>query len=352
VNDEGKIITVCGPIEPEHLGTCLTHEHILFDFRDVYWVEPEAPELAAIAHSPITLDKRGLLQRNCLLIRENFCQDSVCCAVDEISAYKKAGGDSIVEATPLGQGRDPDGLRRVSEATGVNIIACTGYYIEAGHPGYVSEKSIDELAEVLVRDITEGIDGTDVRAGAMGDVGTTGAVTKNEEKTLRACARAQLATGVLLGIHVDPKAGEGMRVLEVVLNEGVAPHRIQLQHMDEQAEHHLQIAQTGVWMEFDTFGTELYAFGPDSMPKPSDSDRARCIKALVDAGHIDQITVSQDIWLKQLMKRWGGDGYEGLFRYGIPRLKEAGLSDLDIGRMLVDNPRRMLAIAPPHRLPT
>jgi phosphotriesterase-related protein len=346
VVDEGRVVTVRGPIAPDEIGVCVTHEHIFFDWRGAYWTEPENAEEKAVAHGPILLSNRGLLQRNPFLIRENFCQDSVLDAAAEVAEFKASGGATIVEATPIGQGRDARGLRRVSELTGVNIVANTGFYIEAGHPTYVEDSSIDELAAILVGEISEGIDGSGIRAGFMGDVGTTKTVSRNEEKCLRAVARAHRQTGVGIGIHVDPSDRQAMIVVGILHDEGVRPQRMVMQHMDEQPDHdyHMEVAETGVYIEFDTWGSEFYYGPPYSVPEPRDIQRAECVKYLIDHGHLDQLLLAQDVWLRQLMKKYGGEGYESLFRYGIPRLREVGVTDEQIRVMLEDNPRRLLPL--------
>lgn len=346
MNHEGKVLTVEGPIDPAEIGICMTHEHILFDWGLTYWTEPMTAEEEALADAPIRLDNRGVLQRNPFLIKENFWHESVHDAIREIADFKSSGGGTIVEVTPIDQGRDPAGLRRVSAATGVHIVANTGFYIEAGHPAYVAEKSADELADVLVTDIEEGIGDSGVRAGFMGDVGTTKTVTKDEEKCLRAVARAHLRTGVAMGIHVDPSDRQGMRVVDILTSEGVRPERMVMEHMDEQPVHdyQLEVAESGVYMEFDTWGSEFYYGPPYSVPEPRDIERAASVKFLIDHGHLGQLLMAQDVWLRQLMKKYGGEGYDSFFRYGIPRLRMAGVTDEQIRVMLVDNPRRLLPI--------
>lgn len=346
MSDEGKVITVRGAIEPDDVGVCFTHEHIFFDWGLTYWTEPDTDEGRALAEALIRLDNRGLLQRNPFVIKENFWHESVHDAADEVADFKKAGGGTIVEVTPLGQGRDPVGLRRVSEMTDVHIVASTGYYIEAGHPAWLADKSIDALADVLVRDIVKGIDDSDVRAGFMGDVGTTKSVSANEEKSLRAVARAHLQTGVAFGIHVDPSDQQAMRVVEILLEEGVRPERMVMEHMDEQPDfdYQLRVAATGVNLEFDTWGSEFYYGPPYMVPEPRDIQRAECVKNLIDHGHVAQLLMAQDVWLKQLMKKYGGEGYDSFFRYGIPRLRQNGVTDAQIQTMLVENPRRLLPL--------
>ena len=328
---------------------CLVHEHILSDLRDPYWTEPADPELAELSRGVVSLEKRGAWLRNTFSIKSALVLDSVSVAVDEIALFKRAGGQTIVENSCIGINGDPRGLLRISEETGVHIVASAGYYIAKSHPEWVRDKSIAELSEIVIRDIEDGIDGTDIRAGVMADVGTTGSIAPAEQNTLRACARAQLATGVGLGVHCDPSALEGMRVVEILLEEGVSPARICLQHMDEASraptgdDYHLRLADHGVWLEFDTFGAE-YSGSATSKPKPHDADRARSVRNLIDHGHLDQLLLSQDIFNKFQLRTWGGEGYTSLFDHGVPWLLQAGVTQSQIDAMLIDNPARYLTV--------
>lgn len=347
MQDEGKVITVLGPIDPGQLGVCSTHEHILFDFTGTYWQEPVDSEAGGLANNQICLENRGVLNHNPFAIKENLLFHDVSTAVDEVSRFKKRGGSAIAEVTPIGQGRNPEGLKRISEQTGLHIVMTTGFYIQAGHPPYVAEKSIDELAAIMIEEITNGVDGSGIRAGVMGDVGTTKSITKDERKVLRACARAHLATGAAIGVHIDPSSQEALSAVKILLEEGVRPQRIIMEHMDEvpDSDYHLAVAETGVFLEFGAWGEEVYYEAPWFIHEPTDFQRAQCAKLLVDRGYTEQILIGQDVWLKQFLHKYGGDGYDCFLTYGAPLLKHFGLSDSQINTMLVDNPKRALPLA-------
>ena len=258
---------------------------------------------------------------------------------------------TIVEVTPIGQGRDPDGLRRISEATGVNIVANTGFYIEAGHPAYVAEESVDALADILARDIEHGIGDTGVRAGFMGDVGTARTVTKSEEKCLRAVARAHLRTGVAFGIHVDPSdrgAGDAGHRRSPPRARACPPSawswsiwtssRSTSTNSRSPRPAHIWSSTLGAPSSTTAPHTPYRSRGTSSVPKS--------VKTLIDHGHVGQLLMAQDVWLRQLMKKYGGEGYDSFFRYGVPRLRrsQAGVTDEQIRVMLVDNPMRLLPL--------
>src|SRR5581483_4889428 len=138
----------------------------------------------------------------------------------------------------LGIGRDPHGLRRVSRATGVHIIAGTGLYVESAHPDWVRDTSEQELADLFIHDLTVGFDDTGIRAGIIGEIGTSGVakgaaktaknghVTPEEEKVLRAAARASLATGAAVTIHTDRRAHGALHIVDVVEGVGLSPGRL------------------------------------------------------------------------------------------------------------------------------
>ena len=345
--DEGKVITVSGPIVPEALGVCLTHEHLLFNWVSAYWEEPTGLEEKALANSPITLGNRGILNRNLLAIKENLVQSDVRLASEEVKAFKRAGGGTIVEVTPIAQGRDPRGLLHIAQESEMNLVMSTGFYVQEGHPSYVKEKTAEELAAMMIEDVTQGVDGTNIRAGYI-KVGTSSELTEDERKVLRACARTHFETGVAIGVHIDPTAWEALNVIKILFEEGVKPHRIVMVHMDEHPDslYHQAIADKGVYVEFDTWGTEIdYDFPSFFHSNPKDVRRVECAKFLLDRGYVDQMLISQDIWLKQMLRAYGGHGYDHFLRWDVPLLKRAGVSEEQIDAMLVKNPMRVLPLA-------
>jgi phosphotriesterase-related protein len=347
--DQGKVVTVRGPIEADAVGVCSAHEHLLFDFAEAYYVEPDSDEAKTLGRGPITLFNRGVLFRNPFAIRANLLHDSISDAADEAFAFRQAGGSTIVEQTPIGCGRNAAGLKAISLHTGLNIVASTGFYIESGHPGFVRESTVDQLTDMLVEDLTQGMDGTTIRAGFLGDLGTTGAGTDDELKCLRAAALAHAQTGAAIGVHLDAGDRQAMKIIQLLTDASVRPERIVIEHLDEAAVadsgYVLRVAAEGVNVEFDGWGSEFYYGPPYNVVEPRDSQRAAAVKRLIDAGHLERVLVAQDIWLKQQMKRYGGDGYDCLLKHGLSRLLEVGVTDEQVRVMLVDNPKRLLPLS-------
>jgi len=315
-------MTVLGPIEPDRLGDVLMHEHLLHDqVDDPCWFRPDpSPEVAAIAEAPMAMDILGYLTRspfgnrdNCRLTRD----DPI---VDEVLRFKHQGGGTIVEVTSRGLMPDPEGVRAISEATGVHVVMGCGWYVDHVLPDDLLDRPIDDLATEIVADMREGILGTDVRAGIIGEIGTSAEITPREEHSLRAAARAAVETGD-------------------------APDRVVMNHMDEanDLDYCRRVLDLGCVIEFDTFGCEWY-YDTWGLWEPRDTDRVAQIAALCAEGHADRITLAHDIFYKQSLRAYGGLGYDHLHRSVVPMLLNLGVSEANLTAMFVDAPRRLLTL--------
>jgi len=335
------IQTVCGPIEPDTLGVTLGHEHLLIDLREL-WDEPATDERRALAQAPITLQSRATWAQNPYESRDNLLIDDEDAAVEELRAFAQAGGRSLIDMTVDGLDPKPEALRRISQRSGVQILMGTGVYRAFAHPPWVAGMTVDELAARFVGAIQVGINGTDVRAGLLGELGTSSPILPDEVKVLRAAARAHFKTGVSINVHPAIFHREGPRILDVLEAEGVDLRRVALSHMDEQLDHdyHRSLAGRGAWLSFDTLGSEE-TFGPNAK-EPTDDQRVDALLRLLDAGWSGQILLSQDVCTKLQLLRFGGKGYSHVLTAIVPRLRAAGLGQPAISELLVDNPRRFL----------
>ena len=335
------IQTVCGPIEPDTLGVTLGHEHLLIDLREL-WDEPATDERRALAQAPITLQSRATWAQNPYESRDNLLIDDEDAAVEELRAFAQAGGRSLIDMTVDGLDPKPEALRRISQRSGVQIVMGTGVYRAFAHPPWVAGMTVDELAARFVGAIQVGINGTDVRAGLLGELGTSSPILPDEVKVLRAAARAHFKTGVSINVHPAIFHREGPRILDVLEAEGVDLRRVALSHMDEQLDHdyHRSLAGRGAWLSFDTLGSEE-TFGPNAK-EPTDDQRVDALLRLLDAGWSGQILLSQDVCTKLQLLRLGGKGYSHVLTAIVPRLRAAGLGQPAISELLVDNPRRFL----------
>lgn len=348
-------MTVLGPVPAEELGVTLTHEHLLIDMT-CYWEPPVEATLRAFAHEPVSLGNLGAVRRNPLLNRDNCLLVDLDVAIEEIGAFRRLGGGTIVDVTLDDIGRDVLALQNAARASGLNIVSGCGHYVQHAHPASLEAEPLDSIAERLIRELTDGIGDTGVRPGLIGEIGTSDPLHPREEKVLRAAARAQLATGVALSIHLHPPSRTGHDVLAILDGEGVDPRRVVLCHVDialghldlppdEPMGYFRSLAERGCFLEFDTCGNDAYFEGARygrSFWCPSDRERAAAIAALVEAGHGDQILLSQDVCHKFHLRRYGGFGYGHILRTFVKNLADAGLDESEIRCLLVDNPRRML----------
>lgn len=339
-----KIQTVRGNVVPDQLGITLPHEHLYVDLAEQVIGPPIDPYMREIAAKPVDCSVVGDLLRNPMISADSLRLLDVDVAISELNYFKAAGGKSLVDQTSKWSKGDPRILQKISKTTGINIIAASAYYdtpIE-----YLESRSIDQLADELVREVTEGFDGTDIKAGIIGEIHTTWPLKSFEEKQLRAAARAQVRTGAPLSIHPSCWDKEALTLIDIAESEGVNPQRIMICHLDHvmDYEYHKAVASRGVYVEYDRCGIERYGGDFERRMKlfPRDPERITGILELIAGGYLNQILLSHDVCMKIELKRYAGPGYGHILRYIVPMLRQRGVSDTEINTILVSNPARML----------
>ncbi len=344
----GHIQTVLGTIAPERMGVTLPHEHLLIDFK-VMFAEPAAASDKGRAYEPVSLANLGWVRQNFNANLDNLRLTDERVAADEILLFKHAGGSTVVDPTPKTLARDPLALARIARATGLNVVMGAGYYVHASHPPDMDRRSVDELTRELIADVTTGVGDTGIRAGLLGEIGTTSPWTENEQKVLRAAIAAQRETGAPLMIHPGRHPRMPMELAEFVQKEGGDLRRTIMCHICRtiaDVKDVLDLAQTGLWLEYDLFGLEnsYYPYHP-SFDMPNDGGRMAHVLALIAAGHQDQLLLSHDIAYKTSLVTYGGYGYHHLLVNVVPRLRAKGVDDAGLRRLLVENPTRAFAFA-------
>lgn len=326
-------MTTAGPVAADQLGVVLPHEHLLVN---------------------TVLENR----------RTGLLADVAQVAAEITSAGLTAGG-TIVDVTPaeLAQGTvsDPLGLfdqvtpapaenthtrpasnvlalRRIAEQTGVHLVLSTGHYREPYlDRTWFDRTSTDEIAALMVRDLTTGFPGTDVRAGIIGEIGTEHwYLTAAEERSLRAAARAASQTGAAVTTHAF-RWPVGIAQLDILAAEGVPMDRVIIGHCDTVPipAYHAEIAARGAYVQFDTFHKCV-------------DDREIAVRVghaarLAAAGMLDRILVSHDLFLTEHLAVNGGVGLAFVPRKLPDLLLAAGFTTADVDRVLVTNPARALA---------
>jgi phosphotriesterase-related protein len=352
----GHVITVLGPIEPDEVGLTMMHEHVFVDTRDTTFLPPQEASLRHYEFEKVDISFLWLLRRRPFsLCRDNVVLSDEATAIRELEHFTREGGTTLVDCTMPGMGRDPRATARVARATGLNIVQGTGAYVELAHPGWVENESVDELAARFASEVTDGIDDTGVRAGIIGEIGTSGVArgsrtkagdfTPAEEKVLRAAGRASVATGAAVSVHLDPRGQGAFAVCDVLVEEGVSPDRIVMCHMDAHPdlEYHLAIGERGVYVEYDHFGREYYGMHM-KMAYTSDTRRIELLAAMLDAGHESRLLLSQDVCAKIDLRTYGGVGYAHIAGELLPDFRRAGVTERQLQLMLTENPRRVLTL--------
>jgi 5-phospho-D-xylono-1,4-lactonase len=321
------IRTFNGDIKPEELGFTYSHEHIVC--RPDYWVQRGEDDLL--------LDDKEASKK-------------------DVEDFKRYGGQTIVDATAIDYGRDVRAVKEISDETGIQIVGTAGFNKSflwsarvkeelkpligdyATYADWIDNTSINKLAEFVIREVEEGLEGTPFKAGQVKFGTGYNRITPLEEKTLRAVARAHHETKA--PVHSHTEAGTmGLEQLELLRSENIDLSYLSLGHMDRNPDpfYHEQIAKTGAYLSFDGIGKIKYA---------PESTRIQCILELVEKGYEDQILVSGDTARKTYYKHYDyGPGLEYIIAKWVPRfIEDATRQGFDgeklIDKFFIDNPAR------------
>lgn len=336
------VMTVNGVISKEKLGITVPHEHALIDISNQYPGDRTPGSLGW--DGKVSKEHYELLMADPYALRDNLVLDDRELAIAEVDIFAKAGGQSFVDVTPCGIGRDVRFLKRLSDRTGLNVVAACGFYTADAHPERVATMTVEELADEMVVELTEGIDGTDIKAGIIGEIGTSMEMHENEIKVLKAAALAHEKTGAPVMVHLCPWVKHGMQVIDILEGHGVDSQHICLCHTDVllDIQDMRNLLNRGVYLEFDNFGKE-FTQGSAYGRFPSDEERMEVFYQLVDEGYMNQILVACDICLKNLLAAHEGPGYghillkiQDMIREKYPNAEEI------LQAVLVDNSARYL----------
>jgi predicted metal-dependent phosphotriesterase family hydrolase len=311
---EPAVMTVLGPIAPDQLGVTDAHEHLFL--------------------------------RSPALPGQDF--DDAGRAIEEVGEAKRGGLRAIVEVTPIGLGRRPAGMRAVSEATGVHVVAGTGYHRDAhyGANHWVREASVEVLARRILADLKEGMHPDDwlteapldaARAGVIKAGASYQHISRLEERRLVAAAIGHLETGAAILVHTEIGTC-GHEILDRLVREGVRPERIILAHLDRNPdlELHSELAARGAMLEYDTPGRIKY--------RP-DSQLLDLIAGMVEAGHTERVLIGLDLGQRDYFRAYGGGpGLTYLMDTFVPRLRKR-IGDRGVEAILVANAARAFALS-------
>ena len=326
------IPTVTGRVHPDDLGTTLVHEHLLIGYPG-WFMDALAPRFRR--------------------------DDALARGVDKMQELAAHGVRTLVDPCPMDLGRDVEFMARVADRSGMQIVCATGAYKENEGLHYTfGALPVEEIEAIYVKELTEGIGETGIRAGFVKVATGAPSITPYEQKLLVAGGRAAAKVGCPVLTHTD-HASLGLEQIATLVEQGVPPHRILVGHSDGRDDHpyHRSLADRGAYVGFDRFGLEAFI---------SDEKRIDSVCRMVEAGYVRSVCLSHDAvcaaWLGRpvfagrivmtaealaaAQPNWDATH---LFRKVVPRMRERGVSDADIRTMFVDNPARYFGgVAPPR----
>ncbi|MEH7302902.1 phosphotriesterase family protein [Neobacillus drentensis] len=325
-----NVETVTGPIPVDKLGKTLIHEHFIFGYPGF--------------QGDVTLGP---------FKEEEFLEAAIAVA----RQMQSFGVQTVVDPTPNECGRDPQFLKKVSEATGLQIICATGYYYEGeGAPPYFKFRQAlgtaeEEIYEMFKKEISEGIAGTGVKPGIIKLASSKDQITEYEKMFFRAAARVQKETGIVILTHTQ-EGTMGPDQARMLIELGADPSKIIIGHMcgNTNPEYHKEVMDQGVRIGFDRFGIQ------GMVGAPFDQERVATLMDLLDAGYEDQILLAHDsvnIWLgrppimnEQVMKIMENWHPGHIFENILPTLRENGVTETQIDKMLGRNAEALFTGAP------
>lgn len=254
--------------------------------------------------------------------------DLIC---QEMKDLRALGVSNIIEMTNRYMGRSPQFMLDLMRETGINVVACTGYYQDAFFPEHVAARSVEQLAQEMVDEIVIGIDGTELKAGIIAEIGSSeGVITPLEEKVFIAAARAHIETGRPISTHTSFST-MGVEQLVLLQAHGVDLSRVTVGHCDlkDNLDNILRMIDLGAYVQFDTIGKNNYY---------PDEKRIGMLHELRNRGLLNRVMLSMDITRRSHLKANGGNGYDYLLTTFITQLRQSGFSQADVDTMLRDNP--------------
>ncbi len=310
------IHTVLGPLDPEDVGACLPHEHLLIDYGELLGSPKRVPD----TDSPT--EKR---------------------VIANVRAFASVGGTLMVDCTPPGYGRYPDFMAEVSAQTSVHMVACTGGFTEQFAPLHPVVRALDTeaLADLFVRELTEGMGGTRYRAGAIKVATGEGRMTEGEAHIFRAASRAHARTGAPIITHTTN--GLGPEQVEFLLREGVDPAKVVIGHLGFEPDPRADVGtilERGAYVAFDRVGH--HHFFPDS-------HWIELIRFVLDQGYQERVLLSHDavtefVGPEEIAAHTFSD-YTYLTSNFLPALRDAGVDEDTLNLLVRENPRNFLAHA-------
>jgi phosphotriesterase-related protein len=382
------VMTVDGPVSPDELGFTLCHMHTCTNLGD--WnLPPTRSSWRKLKDAPVTIDTLGRLRMDPSISIDNLTIDDPEMVLEEAIDFKGLGGDTIVDTVPMTKPemptRDPIHQREVARKAGIKMVIATGWYVRESFPQYVWTEDERFLADVCIKELTEGcrydwsptgypgfpMDCHGIKAGIikMGAGGSHVGLFTNEaeEKCFKAGIIAHAETGRLLSLHPNaheqivynpalttfdpnkkPKDSALHGYMDMIEKGGGRTDRFMIHHACQWIDN-LDVLRSvldrGAYLSFDAFNEgQNYLLFAGCGVGPQNRKRCESLKQLIDEGYVKQLLPSNECGMKMHYKKYGGQGWTALQEYWIPIMKEAyGIAQKDIDTMFYENPKALLA---------
>ncbi|XP_045159554.1 phosphotriesterase-related protein-like [Mercenaria mercenaria] len=342
---DGKINTVMGGIVPADAGVILPHEHLICN-ADALMLRKQPVEFQQYCDKPLSQDIGWWITHNPYSSHDNAHLFEEKDAVkEELEFFKRNGGGLVVDNTTYGIHPNAQVLANLSMATGVHVVAGTGYYVESSRPSTV-DGTVEEFVDFMAKDIQYGCEGTGIKAGVVGELGCSFPLGNSEKRVLQAAAQVECDTGCPVIIHPGRAPESPFEIMRIYQEAGGHASRVVMSHMDRTISdipQLLEFAELGCYVEYDLFGIECsYYQQTPTIDMPSDAERIQRIKFLIENGFQDKITASHDIHTKHRLMKYGGHGFSHILLHVVPKMLIKGISQENVDRIIKHNPQTWL----------
>lgn len=328
------INTVLGEKNKNDLGICSSHEHIFIDMK---MCVDEPKEKNQLFYKKFDATLRGEVCLDPYAVWDNALIDDFDISLDEIKKFHSYGGNTIVDCTLDEIGRDAEKLKKISSLSNVNIVMGCGHYYKKAHYQYVKDATIESLALEMINDVEKGVKNTGIKAGVIGEIGTSANMFEDEIKVLHAAGIAGEKTKKAIHIHTDLYTENGDEIIRILTSHGVKPEKICIDHVDVKIrpDYIKRLLDKGVYVEFDNFGKEFFVTKDRRFAY--DLERIKTLKELIDLGYQDKIMVCNDVCLKSMLSYYGGNGYYHILKTVKAMAQEYGIDEKIYNKILSDN---------------
>jgi phosphotriesterase-related protein len=341
------LMTVNGLLDLSRVNLVCPHEHIFIDLTHEA-VAPKDEKSRAVFESNVSMDKLGLLRRNPYCVKNNLMLDEDGVALEEVKLLKATGCDLLVDATSIGLGRDIERIKAVADNAGLSIVAGSGLFVHDAVPARYQDWSAEEISGLILDEIENGINGTGIKPGIIGEIGVSERIYPLERNSILGAGIAADKSGLPVYLHTYPWSHAGLDAVRLLLDTGVKPEKVCVCHLDVTFDDPYlhDILKTGVYIEFDNFGKEFYfpkqegAFAGG--PFETDIARVRMLKKLSEEGWTNRLLLANDVCLKVSLVHYGGWGYIHVFDNIRSMMIQEGIPENAVETMVVNNPKQFL----------